>query len=190
LKEQKRPGLGSIGLIDMGHAADTVLRVLAANIQTIFDVEADILSPMPVPDEAFEHRRGQYDAGLILNHLSRLCLPRHRRIVAITDVDLCSPVLTYVFGQAQLGGRFAILSDFRLRNTADTTCAPSALYYERIVKVALHEIGHTFSLYHCEAPGCLMRMSPETRDLDELAVYLCNRCSFALRKNMKEVGDK
>ncbi|MGC9194980.1 MAG: archaemetzincin family Zn-dependent metalloprotease [Syntrophobacteraceae bacterium] len=190
MKKPARRQSSSIGLINMGHASDTVLRVLAANIQTIFDVEADILSPMAIPDMAFEHRRGQYDAGLILNHLSRLPLPRHLRIVAITDLDLCSPILTYVFGQAQLGGKFAIVSDFRLKKSADGSCTPSALYYERIVKVALHEIGHTFSLYHCEAPGCLMQMSPETRDLDQLAIYLCNRCSFALHKNLKEVRDK
>lgn len=172
----------------MGHTPQTVLHVVAANIQTMLEVPVDRLPPMPVPEEAFQPRRGQYDAGLILKHLSALSSARHARILAITDVDLCSPVLTYVFGEAQLGGESAIVSLFRLGQNAHG--APPAVAYERIVKVALHEIGHTLSLYHCETPRCLMRMSPRTGDLDALDIYFCDRCSFALRAKIREFLNK
>ncbi len=190
LKKRKEPQFASIGLIDMGHTPDTVLRVVAANVQTMFEVRVDTLAPMSIPEDALQLHRGQYDAGLILKHLSRLSFSGHPRILAITDVDLCSPVLTYVFGEAQMGAKSAIVSDFRLRESGDGARAPSAVYYERIVKVALHEIAHTLSLYHCETPGCLMQMSPGTGDLDKLNIYFCDRCSFVLHRNMKEFRNK
>lgn len=190
-KKREGPRLASIGLIDMGHyTPDTVLRVVAANIETMFEVRVDTLPPMSIPEDALQLHRGQYDAGLILKHLSRLSFPRHPRILAITDVDLCSPFLTYVFGEAQMGAKAAIVSDFRLKHIGDSAPAPSAIYYQRIVKVALHEIAHTLTLYHCETPGCLMRMSPRTCDLDRLDIYFCDRCSFVLHRNMKEFRNK
>lgn len=189
-KKRKGPQFASIGLIDMGHMSDTVLRVVAANIQTMLEVQVDTLAPMSIPEDAIQLHRGQYDAGLILKHLSRLSFPSHPRILAITDVDLCSPVLTYVFGEAQMGAKAAIISDFRLKRNVDGAPTPPAVYYERIVKVALHEIAHTLSLYHCHTPGCLMQMSPSTVELDKLDIYFCDRCSFVLHRNMKEFRNK
>ncbi|MDR3556749.1 MAG: hypothetical protein P4L55_18510 [Syntrophobacteraceae bacterium] len=190
MKKPKEPRSASIGLIDMGHTPDMVMRIVAANLQTMFEVQADILVPMAIPEDALQLHRGQYDAGLVLKHLSGLSFPHHPRILAITDVDLCSPVLTYVFGEAQMGAKSAIVSDFRLKHNADGAPAPSAVYYERIVKVALHEIAHTLSLYHCDTPGCLMQMSPRIDDLDKLSIHFCDRCGFVLHRNMKEFRSK
>jgi archaemetzincin len=109
------------------------------------------------------------------------------RILAVTDVDLCSPILTFVFGQAELGLSLAIISDFRLKHLEEGGAAPEGVYYERLAKIALHELAHTFSLYHCETPKCLMRYSPGLRHLDDLDLFFCERCSFALRQQLRQV---
>jgi archaemetzincin len=101
-------------------------------------------------------------------------------------VDLCTPILTFVFGQAELGQSLAIVSDFRLKYK-DGIMAPEDIYYERLAKVAIHEIAHTFSLYHCETPKCLMRFSHGLSHLDELDIFFCERCSFMLRKSMSNL---
>lgn len=152
----------------------------------MLEVPVEMLAPMAIPEDAFQPRRSQYDAGLVLKHLARFSFPRHPRVLAITDVDLCAPILTYVFGEAEMGLKLAIVSGFRLKYREDGTPAPAAVYYERLVKVALHEIAHTLSLYHCEAPGCLMQISPVAGDLDKLDIHFCERCGFVLRRNMKE----
>ncbi len=170
----------------MGLAPGTAIRVVAANIQIMLEVPVDMIAPMAVPEDAFLPRRNQYDAGLVLKHLARFSFPHHPRVLAITDVDLCAPILTYVFGEAEMGLKLAIVSDFRLKDREDGTPAPVSVYYERLAKVALHEIAHTLSLYHCEAPKCLMQISPQVRNLDELDIYFCERCSFVLHRNMKD----
>ena len=170
----------------MGQALQTVMRVIAANIQAVLEVPVDTPAAMAIPDEAFQHHRYQYDAGLVLKYLAQFSFPDHSRLLAVTDVDLCTPILTYVFGQAELGRRVAIVSNFRLKSGEDGTVVSKGVYYERMAKIALHELAHTFSLYHCEAPKCLMQITPRVSQLDELDTIFCDRCKSILRRNMRQ----
>ena len=187
LQQRKKPPAPSIALIKMGRMPQTVLRVIAANIQALLEAPVEMLPAMAIPEEAFQRHRGQYDAGLVLKYLARFSFPQHSRLLAITDVDLCTPIHTFVFGEAELGLRLAIVSDFRLKHREDGGMASEGTYYERLAKVALHEIAHTFSLYHCETPKCLMRFSYGLRHLDELDIFFCERCSFVLRQSMRNL---
>src|SRR5512143_4053679 len=65
------------------------------------------------PAEAWDARRNQYETGIILKWLEA----RHAgaaKVLGVTDVDLFIPILTFVFGEAQLGGRAAVVSTARL----------------------------------------------------------------------------
>ncbi len=187
LQQQKKTHTPSIALIKMGRMSQTVLRVIAANIQALLEAPVEMLPAMVIPEEAFQRHRGQYDAGLVLKYLARFSFPQHSRILVITDVDLCTPIHTFVFGEAELGLKLAIVSDFRLKHGENGIMALEGTYYERLAKVALHEIAHTFSLYHCETPKCLMRFSYGLRHLDELDIFFCERCSFVLRQSMRNL---
>jgi archaemetzincin len=184
---QKKSHSPAIGLIRMGRLPQTVLRVLAANIQTMLETPVEMLPALKIPEEAFQSHRCQYDAGLVLKYLSGLPFPDATRILAVTDVDLCTPIHTFVFGEAELGKNLAIVSNFRLRHLEEGIKAPEDIYYERLVKVALHEIGHTLSLYHCETSKCLMQASRGLRHLDELNIIFCDRCNFVLVQSMKKI---
>jgi archaemetzincin len=187
LQGRKKPHAPSIALTKMGRMPQTALRVITANIQAMLETSVEMLPAMVIPEEAFQHRRCQYDAGLVLKYLARFSFPQHSRLLAITDVDLCTPIHTFVFGEAQFGLKLAIISDFRLKHMEDGGMASEGTYYERLAKVALHEIAHTFSLYHCETPKCLMRFSQGLGHLDELDIYFCERCSFAIRQSMRNL---
>jgi archaemetzincin len=174
----------SIALTNMGRIPPTALRVIAANIQTLLGTPVEMLAAMAIPEAAFQPHRGQYDAGLVLKYLAQFSFSQHLRLLAITDVDLCTPIHTFVFGEAELGLTRAIVSDFRLKHQEDGSMAPEGTYYERLAKVALHELAHTFSLYHCEVPKCLMRFSYDLSHLDGLDIFFCERCSFMLRQGL------
>ena len=186
-QQRKKPHAPSIALTKMGRIPHTALRVIAANIQALLEAPVEMLPEIVIPEEAFQCHRCQYDAGLVLKHLAQFSFPHHSRILAITDVDLCTPILTFVFGLSELGRRLAIISDFRLKHMEDGTMASEGTYYERLAKVALHEIAHTFSLYHCETPKCLMRYSPGHSHLDELDIFFCDRCRFVLRQSLRNL---
>ncbi len=187
-KPGKKPQSPSIALIKMGRIPQTVLRVIAANLQALLEIPIEMLPALAIPEEAFVPQRCQYDAGLVLKYLARLAFP-HSRILAVTDVDLCSPIHTFVFGEAELGVRLAIVSDFRLKHLEGGRMAEERVYYERLAKVALHEIGHTLSLYHCDTPKCLMQISRGLSHLDQLDIFFCERCSFGLRQSLRNLHD-
>lgn len=99
------------------------------------------------------------------------------RLLAVTDVDLFIPVLTFVFGEAQLGGRAAVVSLARLTEAADASRLAA-----RVCKEAVHEMGHTFGLVHCAAPACVMSRSPGLRAVDLKEDRLCADCRVRYRE--------
>jgi archaemetzincin len=170
---------GAIGVVPLGAGGDAVGRIVAANLQALFHLPVDILPGWSDPDFAFNDRRQQYDAALILKRLAESGRA-HQRLLGVVNVDLFIPVLTYVFGEAQLGGRAAVVSLYRLREREGGEGVGLDTLYERIAKVAVHELAHTFALVHCTEPQCVMRASHGLGDLDETPLFFCEYCKAFL----------
>jgi archaemetzincin len=135
---------------------------------------AHLLEDARRPVESFDPRRGQHSSGAILRWVAGL-FPS-RRLLAVTDVDLFVPVLTFVFGEAQLGGHAALVSTARLMPDD----GPSLLR-ARLAKEAVHELGHTFGLTHCPDHGCAMARSATLFDVDRKSAWLCDDCRSLLQ---------
>ncbi len=176
-----------LGLVEMGRLGEVPVRVVVAHLQAILGIPVESIGTVSIPADAFQEHRHQFDAGIILQHLLPLASPQYSRVLALTTVDLCNPILTYVYGEAAIGGKAAIVSSFRLRNNEDGTKPPLDRYYERLAKVALHEVAHTLSLYHCETRECLMRFSAKIAHLDELNPCFCRHCEFTLQQNLRQL---
>lgn len=131
-------------------------------------------------DRYFASERSQYNATLILAGLLRHLPDESSKIVGVTDVDLYIPVLTFVFGQAQLDGPGAVVSAFRLRNEYYGLPPDEGLLFERAVKEVVHELGHTFGLVHCDDYRCVMHASTYVEDVDVKAASFCAGCEGLL----------
>ena len=125
------------------------------------------------PRHAFDARRKQHASGVVLRWLLEVG-PRGGKVLGVTDRDLFIPILTYVFGEAQLGGAAAVVSTARL--VEDVELFGRRLLVERLAKEAVHEVGHAFGLLHCGTPGCVMGRSPAVREVDEKSSELCEEC--------------
>ncbi len=120
--------------------------------------------------------REQYHATLILAELLRHLPPGGGRIVGITDVDLYIPVLTFVFGQAQLGGPAAVVSVLRLHEEFYGLPPHPGRLVDRAVKEVVHEVGHGLGLVHCPDYACVMSSSTYVEDVDLKAESFCPSC--------------
>ncbi len=152
---------------------------LSAFLQTTFALPVRVSPPWFDPERVFDPSRSQYNSTLLLAELLRD--PHHaERILGVTGVDLFIPVLTYVFGEAQLEGRAAVVSAHRLRSEVYGLPPDPELLRARLVKEATHELGHTYGLVHCRDATCVMRASTLADDIDLKSERFCAACWSAV----------
>jgi len=126
---------------------------------------------------AYDPLRNQHNSSHLLAQLIDEPPEDAGRILGVCSFDLFIPILTFVFGEAQLEGIGAVVSTYRLRNEFYGGQSDRQLLMERLLKEATHELGHTFNLYHCYNPGCVMTNSTYVEDIDEKSARFCKECA-------------
>ena len=139
-----------------------------------------VLPSIPVPAGSFEPARNQYISTKILKEILGDVPANTLKLLGVTDKDLCIPILTYVFGEAQLGGTAAVVSLARLRQEYYGAPPDPKLFQERMRKECLHELGHTFGLIHCKSRDCVMYLSNTVVDVDTKGRSFCGACRMAV----------
>ena len=114
--------------------------------------------------------------------MERACDP-DARVLGVTACDLYVPVLTFVFGEAQLDGNCAVVSLARLQEEFYGMPPRDDLLRERLVKEAAHELGHTFGLRHCADWRCVMASSHAVERLDVKGAEFCGACRKPVFQN-------
>lgn len=169
----------------LGWVEADVLRVVADSLQGILRMPVDVWGAMPIPEDAFMRGRNQYNAMTIIRYLAENHSDSSLKVLGIMDKDICNPIITYVFGEAYMGGRAAVMSSARLSATPSGEPVSREQFLDRVVKVALHEIGHTFNIPHCHTGRCVMRASNNLAELDDKLNYMCDYCEIFLADALK-----
>jgi archaemetzincin len=151
------------------------LDALAAGLARVLGISCTVAQTSFDSSFAWSPDRGQYYSTKILAALPDGTL-------GITEHDLFVPILTFVFGEAQLAGTRALVSTHRLREEFYGDPADEGKLRERLLKEALHELGHNFGLRHCDDWRCVMSSSHGVETLDLKAPAYCPRCRPALAK--------
>jgi archaemetzincin len=97
--------------------------------------------------------------------------------VVLTARDIFIPMLSFVYGQAQLNGPAAVVSVARLRQEYYGLPANPQLFLLRVRKELLHEVGHTLGLTHCPDGLCTMTLSTNIHQLDQKSAEFCPSCA-------------
>jgi archaemetzincin len=166
-----------IVLVPIGKVPTEVSSWLADALPQIFHCTCRVAPALPHPNFAWNKRREQYSAEAILSRVQRgkaLCA------LGIADLDLYVPDLNFVFGLARGDEGRAIIALPRLRQSYYGLQEDTELLRERVVKEAVHELGHVFGLPHCNNPRCVMAFSNSLRDTDYKGREFCQRCRKAL----------
>lgn len=173
--------------IGTGTMDPEVLGSVRAHVERVFRFPARLEVPAGRPDEAFDAQRKQHSSHRILSWLAANRPRGAARLIGLTDADLFIPVLTFVFGEAQLKGPVAVVSTARLLGAG--LPGEAARFPIRFRTEVIHELGHTFGLLHCRLPRCAMARSSSLRDVDAKQQDLCETCRALFLENAFEIGE-
>lgn len=153
-----------------GEMAEWISSALATELKINVSCER---MQTPIPKEAYNPRRNQYSAVAIIDHFSKLkkyqCM-----VLIVIEEDIYVPGLNYCFGLAL--GRVAVVSTKRLDPSFYGEKFNKDLFKSRLVKEAVHEIGHLMGLSHCTNRTCVMSFSNWIGDTDIKSQRLCDIC--------------
>ena len=161
-----------------------VLEALAAALARVFRVPCQIKPDLFDISFALDTGRRQYYSTAILQRLERHC-DLDARILGVTSCDLFVPVLTFVFGEAQLDGNCAAVSVARLREEGYGMPPCADLLRARLLKEAVHELGHTFGLRHCADWRCVMTSSHAVERIDVKTAEFCAGCRMQVERGFR-----
>lgn len=174
-------------MIDLVAVGETVqprrLNALALELTRIFRMPCQVRTGVIDPTSARDDTRQQYRSTTILDNLRRLNPPDSTRLLGVAAVDLFVPIFTFVFGEAEVDGHCALASTYRLEEERYGLPANEEKLRERLTKEAVHELGHTFGLGHCDHWQCVMASSHSVELVDVKQAEFCEECAEVVRKS-------
>jgi archaemetzincin len=148
-------------------------------LEALSETTGMAIAPAAVdPAGALSPARRQYDSTRLLIAL-RERYPEGL-VVGATACDLYIPVLTFVFGEAEMPGRAAIFSIHRLREEFYGLPPNPPLLLSRALRELWHEFGHLHGLAHCRDWSCVMSSSHSVERVDTKTDRYCAECRARL----------
>lgn len=166
-------------MIQVGSTSDYSPRRLRMQLADRFPTfTVQTLQKVSDISEAYDSFRDQYHStrllALLEKHAESLQV---NRMLGVAADDLYVPGMNFVFGEARCPGRVAVISTSRLKQS---TSSSSQLLSGRVLKEAVHEVGHMLGLKHCADTLCVMHFSEYIGDTDRKNSTFCRSCASDL----------
>jgi len=176
LNAKRNNMLLSIIFLLLGYKDEVKVNNIQHEIESFYNINIDI-KRADMPNMAYYKLNNRYRADKILNWLSKT-YPGDT-MIALTSYDIST---TYgkiydwgIFGLGSLVNNTSVTSVYRFKNKN---------IEDRLYKIILHEIGHSYGLPHCSSDdGCFMKSGDHTiKYIDNEEKKLCNKCKNKLNE--------
>jgi len=179
-----------IDVVPVGVVPEEILEAMESGIRSALGLAPWRLTASPIPEGSLDPSRRQYAASRFLAEAFVRRGDGASRVIAATEADLFIPMLSFVFGQAQLRGAAAVVSTARLRQEFYGLPPDAALLLGRVGKETLHELGHTFGITHCADSSCAMSLSTTVHQIDVKNGGYCPDCALLLDEGRRRAREE
>jgi archaemetzincin len=155
---------------------EEMVRKIKMQVEDVFHCPIAIIKDFNHLSHAYNIQRKQYLASELIKSLISNTKVKNEKVIGIVDVDLYSPHLNFIFGEADYFSSTAVMSLYRLKQEYYGQPADEDLLIARACKEIIHELGHTFGLQHCSNLKCVMHFSNALADTDWKEPYFCEKC--------------
>jgi len=156
-----------------------VIAELKSGLTRVLNAEVIVLPVCTLPRSAFNPARNRYYADSLLDFLKGRGQISYEKIIGITVTDISTSTEESadwgIMGLAKRPGTVCVLSTYRVKKTIRN----KEHFFQRMLVLALHELGHTYSLPHCSKAVCLMKDAEGKMNLDDGKDF-CGDCSAVL----------
>lgn len=175
----------TIQIVPLRFEDTSLLEAVSAALTNILKARVAISSDGFSLEGGRDPMRNQINSTWVLSRLLESYPNGVDKVLGVTEQDLYVPILTYVFGEAELGGRAAVVSAHRFRNEMYGLPAAPDKMRDRLIVESLHELGHTCGLTHCHSINCVMRPSSYAEEIDFKPARFCSPCAEDMRKTCR-----
>lgn len=167
-----------VRLVPAGFVYYWILDHLQENLPKAYPVEVELnKTVIKIPNSVYDSRRDQIKSESFLDYLRAIDnWPRGEKVLALVEGDAYATGTNFVFGQAEVGGRFGAVYLVRLRPSFYGSNENEGVFLSRVLKEASHELGHLLGLGHCSNPACVMRFSNSIWEVDSKGWLPCDDC--------------
>ena len=186
-KNRKTDKLNKMYLVPLGDIAQEEPQLIEKSAQYLgifFDCDVVTLPAVPLPEEAYTRKRDQYNADRLLDGVVLPMVkekPDALAMIALANEDMYHGGLNFVFGVASLEDRVGVYSVARFHGVIELK--DDSLELLRTIKLASHETGHIFGMYHCTFYECVMNGTNSLTETDRRPAHLCPVCLRKLEWN-------
>jgi archaemetzincin len=186
MSPQRRFALrNKIVVVPMGDIDYSLVNKLASQLVSYFNVGVDVLQGAKIPQEAFNQQRGQYYSTVILTKLELMKSAPGEKMLGLVDEDLYIPSRNFVLGEADPVGKSAVVSLFRLKRENYEMLDEEKVLFSRILKEAIHHLGHLWGFKDCRNPKCVMYLTDNVIEVDSKGAKFCDNCLRKVRVRHK-----
>ncbi len=157
-----------------------ILKLITGAIEKFYGLKTVVLKTARIPKKFYYKKLSRYNASKILDWFDETVglLSEYFKVIGVTHKDIYTKKGKYkywgILGLGSVLGKSCVISTKRCKRALKT----QKQFYDRVVKLTLHELGHTFGLMHCNySKTCFMQDAKGTvLTLDKEKIKLCEKC--------------
>jgi archaemetzincin len=166
-----------VRLVPLGDVEPELLEAVSAAISARVNAKVEIAAKEELPADAFYKPRKRWRADTLLTFLDSKSAGAWR-VVGVTNAEISTTkgsIIDWgIAGLGSIGGPSCVVTAYLYKKYS----RGKERMIHRFADCAVHELGHTLGMPHCETPGCVMADAKGNaiKSADESSGDYCEPC--------------